>query len=102
LVSNSGGQDFIFKTEKGNVFTVGLPYPAAQKSGSADFAQLKVDLQRYGEQIGRAFDVVRHFELDLYENAVIPVALAHRHASISLTPGGRVLDLVTRNGLASA
>lgn len=39
---------------------------------------------------------------DLYENAVIPVALAHRHASISLAPGGKVLDLVTRHGLGMA
>lgn len=94
------GQDFIFKTEKGSVFTVGLPYPAAQKSGTKEFSRLKSDLARYGSDLGRAFDVVRHFELDLYENAVIPVALAHRHASISLTPGGKVLDLVTKNGLA--
>lgn len=95
------GQDFIFKTEKGSIFTVGLPYPASQKSASAEFSKLKADLQRYGNTLARAFDVIRHFELDLYENAVIPVALAHRHASISLTPGGKVLDLVTKNGLAS-
>lgn len=94
------GQDFIFKTEKGSVFTIGLPYPTSQKSATSEFSRLKTNLQLYGESLGRAFDVVRHFELDLYENAVIPVALAHRHASISLTPGGKVLDLVTKNGLA--
>ncbi|WP_217808638.1 hypothetical protein [Derxia lacustris] len=96
------GQDFIFKTEKGNIFTVGLPYPAAKKSGTKEFSRLKSDLTRYGSDLGRAFDVVRHFELDLYENAVIPVALAHRHASISLKPGGKVLDLVTKNGLVGS
>lgn len=53
----------------------------------------------YGDRIGRAFDVVREFEFDLYENSVIPIALAHRHASISLVPGGKVLDLVTRVAL---
>lgn len=95
------GQDFIFKTNKGGVFTVGLPYPARQKSGSKEFSKLKSDVARYGDQVARAFDVIRHFELDLYDNAVIPVALAHRHASISLTPGGKVLDLVTKNGLGA-
>lgn len=94
------GQDFILRTEKGDVFVVGIPYPAPVKSGTKAFAQLKADVAKYGDSIGRAFDVIRHFELDLYGSAVIPVALAHRHASISITPGGRVLDLVTKNGLA--
>lgn len=96
------GQDFILKTAKGGVFCVGIPYPLPEKRGSSAFAQAKVDLSRYGNVIGRAFDVIRHFETELYENAVIPVALAHRHASISLTPGGKVLDLVTRNNLGGA
>jgi hypothetical protein len=63
------------------------------------FRDQKVEVGRYGGRLGRAFDVVRHFEFDLYENSVIPVALAHRHASISLVPGGKVLELVTRAGL---
>jgi hypothetical protein len=37
--------------------------------------------------------------MDLYDNALVPVALAHRHASISLVPGGKVLDLLVRSGL---
>lgn len=93
------GQDFIFKTAKGGIFCVGLPYPLPQKKGTKAFATAKVDPVHYGDRVARAFDVVRHFETELYENAVIPVALAHRHASISLTPGGKVLDLLTRNGL---
>jgi hypothetical protein len=38
--------------------------------------------------------------MDLYDNALVPVALANRHASISLVPGGKVLDLLVRSGLA--
>jgi hypothetical protein len=49
--------------------------------------------------LAKAFSLIRYFEFDLYENAVVPIALAHRHASISLVPGGKVLDLVTRAGL---
>jgi hypothetical protein len=86
-------QDFILKTERGGVFCVGLPNEAV-------FRDQKVEVARYGAKLGRAFDIVRHFEFDLYENSVIPVALAHRHASISLVPGGKVLDLITRAGLA--
>lgn len=93
------GQDFIFKTERGGVFCVGLPYPMRDKGNEAVFSVQKTEVHRYGDRIGRAFDVVREFEFDLYENSIIPVALAHRHASISLVPGGKVLDLVTRVGL---
>ncbi|WP_374343387.1 hypothetical protein [Azonexus sp.] len=93
------GQDFIFKSGKGRIFTVGIPYPAPKKSGTKEFSQLKSDVTNYGDQIAKAFDVIRYFELDLYDNAVVPVALAHRHASISLMPGGKVLELMTRHGL---
>ena len=44
-------------------------------------------------------NVLTHFELELYENAIIPIALAHRHASISLVPGGKVLDILSKKGL---
>ncbi|WP_046245425.1 hypothetical protein [Hymenobacter terrenus] len=94
------GQDFLFKTETGRIFNFALPYPFAAKDGSrADFAARKVELARYGSLLERACDLIRYFELDLYSDAIVPVALAHRHASISLEPGGRVLDLMAREGL---
>jgi hypothetical protein len=93
------GQDFIFKTKHGGVFCVGLPYPMREKGNEKAFRIQKVEVTRYGGRLGRTFDIVRHFEFDLYENSVIPVALAHRHASISLVPGGKVLDLITRTSL---
>jgi hypothetical protein len=93
------GQDFIFKTESGRIFTVGIPYPFSNKSNPAEFSKKKVEPIFYGEILGKSFSLIRYFEFDLYENAVVPIALAHRHASISLVPGGKVLDLVTKTGL---
>lgn len=93
------GQDFILKTESGRIFTVGVPYPFPNKINAADFAKKKVDPINYGEMLARAFSLIKYFEFDLYENAIVPIALAHRHASISLVPGGKVLDLITRNAL---
>jgi hypothetical protein len=95
------GQDFIFKTERGGVFCVGLPYPMQEKGNEEAFSLAKTEIARYGDRIGRALDIVREFELDLYENSIIPIALAHRHVSLSLVPGGKVLDLVTRTGLSA-
>ena len=64
-----------------------------------EFAQRKAEVARYGSLVERACDLIRHFELDLYDDAIVPVALAHRHASISLMPGGKMLDLLAREGL---
>nr|GFC44144.1 hypothetical protein [Tanacetum cinerariifolium] len=85
------GQDFLFKTERGRIFNFALPYPFSNKEagGRTEFARLKVELNRYGSLVERACDLIRHFELDLYDNAIVPVALAHRHASISIMPGGK-------------
>lgn len=96
------GQDFLFKTERGRMFNFALPYPFPDKNykgGGRAFAVAKAEIVRYGEQIQRACDLIRHFEMDLYDNAIVPVALAHRHASISMVPGGRVLNLLVRSGL---
>lgn len=96
------GQDFLFKTERGRIFNFAIPYPFEDKAfggGGKAFAEAKVEFDRYGSLIGRACDLIRHFEMDLYDNALVPVALAHRHASISLVPGGKVLDLLVRSGL---
>lgn len=99
------GQDFLFKTERGRIFNFALPYPFATKEADTNgrkFADIKCELERYGTLVERACDLIRHFELDLYDNAIVPVALAHRHASISLVPGGKVLDILARDGLAQA
>jgi len=96
------GQDFLFKTERGRMFNFALPYPFPDKSysgGGRAFALAKAEIERYGDQVQRACDLIRHFEMDLYDNAIVPVALAHRHASISLVPGGQVLNLLVRGGL---
>jgi hypothetical protein len=96
------GQNFLFKTERGRIFNFALPYPFPDKNfngGGVGFASAKVEISRYGDQIQRACDLIRHFEMDLYDNAIVPVALAHRHASISMIPGGRVLNLLVRSGL---
>ena len=106
------GQDFIYRTKSGKVFVFGLVYPferktptsndgeeGKQKEAKKKFAREKVEIQRYSNMLGKAMNVVSHFELELYENAIVPIALAHRHASISLVPGGKVLDILSKKGL---
>jgi hypothetical protein len=91
------GQDFIFKTSSGRCFVMGIPYPVASKAVE-DFHQIKTNSDLYSE-LPRALKVVEHFESSLHKNAVVPIALAHEHTAISLEPGGKVLDLLTKGAL---
>jgi len=93
------GQDFIFKTPSGRTFVFALPYPFTSKADPAiDFINDKVKLENYAN-LNRTLALIHHFESDLYKNAVVPIALAHRYTAISLMPGGRVLDILTRSSL---
>lgn len=92
------GQDFIFKTASGREFVFALPYPCASKSDIRDFHKAKTDLNLYPD-LPRAIKLIEHFECDLYDNAVVPIALAHRYTAISVVPGGRVLDIFGRQML---
>ena len=60
--------------------------------------QEKVKFENY-PQIPTAIALLNLLESDLYRNAVVPIALAHRYTAISLQPGGKVLDLLTRKVL---
>ncbi len=91
------GQDFIYKTKSGRVFVFNLVYPFSEKNklNNELFASEKVNYQNYND-LPKALALIEEFECDLYENSVIPIALAHRYTSISLEPGSKVLDLLTK------
>ena len=89
------GQDFYIRMASGRGFVMGLPYPFADRS-RPDFQTAKTDVNHYGAIVGRALRVVREFESDLYGSSLVPITLAHQHASISLKPGGRVLDILSK------
>ncbi len=91
------GQDFIFKTPSERCFVFALPYPFSSKD-SEGFTDSKTELSNYPD-LGRALKLIKHFESDLHQNAVVPIALAHRHTAISLAPGGKVLDFLTQEAL---
>jgi hypothetical protein len=90
------GQDFFVGTQKGHDFFVALPYPFGTKGDG--FQGSKTEIARYGN-IARALRVIREFESELYGDSLVPVALAHRHTSISLKPGGRVFDIMAKRAM---
>ena len=93
------GQDLIYKTPTGRTFVFALPYPYPSKDEpGVDFVEEKVQFDHY-PQLPTAIALINQLESDLYKNAVVPIALAHRYTAISLEPGGKVLDLLTRRAL---
>ncbi len=94
------GQDFIFKTPEGKTFIFGLPYPYKSKNEpGSDFVHEKTEWHRY-TNLPTTIRLIESLQTELYQDAVVPIALAHRYTSISLQPGGRVLDLLTQRALA--
>jgi len=89
------GQDFIYKTKSGKIFVFGVPYPFADKNPVEAFNESKSNAQNYPE-ISSVASLISSLETELYKNAVIPIALAHKYTAISLFPGGKVLDILTK------
>ena len=96
------------RASNGDVFVVGLPYPSDTKrvddpagnlTAEANFRGLKAEPGQYAT-LARALDVIRAMRSDLYESSIMPILAAHQEASISLVPGGRVLDLLAHLNFA--
>lgn len=89
------GQDFIYKAKSGKLIVFNLPYPFENKGDMDSFREKKSDITNYAN-LNKCLCLLNEFECDLYENTVVPVALARKHTVISLKPGSQVLDLLTR------
>ena len=92
------GQDFIYKSKNGKLMVFDLPYPFKDKRDLRTFIKEKSEMSKY-KNLNRALFLLEEFECDLYSNTVIPVALARKHTVISLKPGSKILDLLTRKSL---
>lgn len=91
------GQDFYVKTHSGKLFVLSLPYPFESKSLSGlGFDVEKSNRANYPD-LSRACALIEEVETDLWENALAPVALAHRYTAISLVPSGRILDILGKS-----
>ncbi|MFD1745045.1 hypothetical protein ACFSE1_06170 [Rhizobium helianthi] len=97
------GQTFLVRTSRNKVFDVTLAYPFAKKTsiGGVPFKHAKVNIANYGDDISHMVSVIEMMQTDLFQNALIPVHLAHRYASIAHSPGGKSLDRFIREVLAS-
>lgn len=92
------GQTFILRTALGKIFDLCLAYPFANKEAveGRPFREAKMDLAAYGDTIDRAISLIELMQMDLFENSLIAVHLAHKYSSIAHSPGGRSLDQFVR------
>ena len=94
------GQDFLLKTTSGKLFVFNAPYPFPNKDNIMVFKKEKANIEHYSN-IGAYARLIEDFESDLYESAVIPIALAQKYTAISLQPGGKVLDILAQGAVKS-
>ncbi|NBG88132.1 DNA double-strand break repair nuclease NurA [Isachenkonia alkalipeptolytica] len=90
------GQDFMYKSKTGRSFVFSLPFPFKEKDVTGEYNKNRQKLENY-KTLNSAISFIDHFECDLFENAVVPIALAHRYTAISLKPGAQALDILTKN-----
>ena len=91
------GQDFYLKTRSGKLFVISLPYPFVTKRLTGfSFDEEKSRRGNYSD-LERACALIEEVETDLWQNALAPIALAHRYTAISLVPSGRILDILGKS-----
>lgn len=62
------------------------------------FKKEKANLLNYNN-IGTYAKLIQEFECDLDSTSLVPIALAKKYTTITLEPGGKVLDLLAKNAL---
>lgn len=83
------GRKFFYRSATGQLLTVSL-------TPEVDPASLESQDLAVFPTLPAALGILDQIGTKLYDNAVIPVALAHSYASIPLRTGSRVLTLLTR------
>lgn len=83
------GHKLIFKTAQGQMYVVSLPVE-----------ELKTDPEL--SDIPNVFEILTHvaqLKCDMYENALLPVALANRLVSLSAVPSSKILESFARSSV---
>jgi hypothetical protein len=81
------GQKFIYKSDSGRMFVLTIPKLPDGIEGHV--------AENY-PQMRRTLEAIGSVETALYDDATIPITLAHQRASIPLKTGSRVLELFTK------
>lgn len=90
------GQDYLFYSKDKKKFVISVLYPV--DSRDKYFGEKVFDYRNY-KNLNTILDLINNISIDLYEDAVLPVALAHKYAAISLNPGTNILEIFIKKSL---
>jgi hypothetical protein len=90
------GQDYLFYSKDQKRFVISILYPV--ESRDKNFGENVFNHKNY-RNLQTILNLINNISIDLYEDAVLPVALAHKYAAISLNPGTNILEIFIRENL---
>lgn len=90
------GQDYLFYSKDQKRFVISLMYPV--ESRDKHFGEKVFDYKNY-KNLGTVLNLINNIAIDLYEDAVLPVTLAHKYAAISLNPGTNMLEIFMKENI---
>jgi hypothetical protein len=83
------GQKFIYKSGSGRIFVLTIPkLPQGPKHDPTSYPMMR-----------RTLETIDSVETALYDDATIPITLAHQRASIPLKTGSKVLELFSKENI---
>lgn len=91
------GQDFLYYSEDKKKIVLSLLYPMEEKT--INIRKIIFDANNY-KNLGRILALLNDISIDIYEDAVLPVTLAHKYAAISLNPGVNIMQQFFQDNLA--
>ncbi|SEN33662.1 DNA double-strand break repair nuclease NurA [Lihuaxuella thermophila] len=83
------GQDIVYFDPNGKPYVINVMYPVDKSSKY--FRKMFFSHVSY-KNLGKIAALINELEVDIYENALLPIVLAHKYASISLKPGVSSLE----------
>lgn len=90
------GQDFIWKTSNGNIIIFNLPYFTRDKSSKHSFKTEKSNYTKYNN-LYRTLRLLQEMRSDMDDSSIIPLVVSKQYTTISMEPGSKVLDLLSKN-----
>jgi len=87
------GQDFAFYSKDKKKYVISVLYPTEKKN---DESYKKIFDAKFYPTLPTIFHLLNELQTDIYEDVVLPVALAHKYAAVSLNPGTKILELFVR------
>lgn len=89
------GQDFIWKNSSGNILVFDLPYFVGEKSKINNFKFEKSDYSKYNNLL-RVLSILQDLKSDMDVTSVVPLVLSKQYSQISMEPGAKVLDILSK------